>query len=318
MCGLFGFVDYKNYWSGKEKEKLIFTLAKESKIRGTDATGIAYCTNEILHIFKRPIPSYQIKFHLDKKVSIVMGHTRMATQGNHLKNYNNHPFWGKAGEQPFALAHNGIIYNDKILRKDLSLPSTSIETDSYIAVQLIEKQNGLSFYSLQKMAELVEGSFTFTILDTQNNLYIVKGNSPCFLYHFQKEGFYIYASTSEILDLVLKKLNLLNYQKKIISIREGEILKIDVNGQCSLSYFELKRKENFSYQFSYETDSIFIENIDTEYLDFLYQYGKYCGISKYEIELLYLYGYEQDEIEELLYDIPLLRSILEQIEKLEK
>ena len=36
----------------------------------------------------------------------------MTTQGNERFNYNNHPFWGKIGDTPFALAHNGILTND--------------------------------------------------------------------------------------------------------------------------------------------------------------------------------------------------------------
>ena len=68
----------------------------------------------------------------------MMGHTRMATQGNCRKNYNNHPFPGRAGGQAFALAHNGVLSNDDILRRKLALPETKIETDSYVAVQLIE------------------------------------------------------------------------------------------------------------------------------------------------------------------------------------
>ena len=42
---------------------------------------------------------------------------------------------------------------------------TSVETDSYVAVQLLEQQKTLDFDSLQAMAEKVEGSFVFTVLD---------------------------------------------------------------------------------------------------------------------------------------------------------
>lgn len=57
------------------------------------------------------------------------------------------------------MAHNGVLYNDKALRRSLHLPGTKIETDSYAAVQLIERQKALSFSSLRSMAESVEGSF---------------------------------------------------------------------------------------------------------------------------------------------------------------
>ena len=112
-----------------------------------------------------------------------MGHTRMTTQGNEKFNYNNHPFYGHVDEN-FAFAHNGVLYNDKELRAEKHLPKTKIETDSYVAVQLIEQQGKLNFDALKNMAESVQGSFCFTVLDENNTLYIVKGSNPMCLLHF--------------------------------------------------------------------------------------------------------------------------------------
>lgn len=53
-----------------------------------------------------------------------MGHTRMTTQGNENRNYNNHPFLGQTREGAFALTHNGVIQNDRSLRKKLRIPKT--------------------------------------------------------------------------------------------------------------------------------------------------------------------------------------------------
>ena len=99
-----------------------------------------------------------------------MGHTRMTTQGAASKNYNNHPFSGRAGRQSFALAHNGVLYNDMELRHTRHLPSTKIETDSYVTVQLLEKSGKLCPDTLARMAEALDGSFTITVLDAQNSL----------------------------------------------------------------------------------------------------------------------------------------------------
>ncbi len=41
----------------------------------------------------------------------------MTTQGNAKPNYNNHPFRGVAEQLPFALAHNGILRNDELLKR---------------------------------------------------------------------------------------------------------------------------------------------------------------------------------------------------------
>ena len=82
------------------------------------------------------------------------------------------------------MAHNGVLDNDFSLRKSLHLPRTRIETDSYIAVQLIEQKGILNFDSLRYMAELLEGSFTITVLGDDGSFYIVKGDNPFCLYFF--------------------------------------------------------------------------------------------------------------------------------------
>ena len=76
-----------------------------------------------------------------------MGHTRMTTQGNERFNRNNHPFRGKTPDGIFTQAHNGVLWNDRVLREMLKLPATNIETDSYIAVQLIKQKKALDFSS---------------------------------------------------------------------------------------------------------------------------------------------------------------------------
>nr|WP_243106064.1 class II glutamine amidotransferase [Butyricicoccus sp. OF13-6] len=49
-----------------------------------------------------------MKIHIPHGVNVVMGHTRMTTQGNAQFNQNNHPFLGKVDGSSFALAHNGV------------------------------------------------------------------------------------------------------------------------------------------------------------------------------------------------------------------
>lgn len=194
MCCLFGIMDYKNSLGKKQLNRILNVLAAACEARGTDATGISYNSNGRLRIYKRPLAAHRMHFKVPDGVNVVMGHTRMTTQGSEKLNYNNHPFYGNAGV-PFALAHNGVIYNDEVLRRNENLPNTHIKTDSYIAVQLIERKGELSFDSLGHMAEQLEGSFTITVMDSTNNLYIVKGDNPMCLYHYPKAGVYIYAST---------------------------------------------------------------------------------------------------------------------------
>ena len=52
-----------------------------------------------------------------------------------------------------------IPFDDRLLQRSKKLPKTHIGTDSYVAVQLLEKQqNALNFNSLRKVAEQVQGT----------------------------------------------------------------------------------------------------------------------------------------------------------------
>ena len=124
------------------------------------------------------------------------------------------------------------------LRKGLHLPKTKIQTDSYIAVQLIEQRKALNFGSLKYMAEQVEGSFTFTVLDRRDLLYIVKGDNPLCLLHFPSLGLYLYASTEEILRRAISQMDLDTCKSCRIPLDCGEILRIGRDGALTRSQFD--------------------------------------------------------------------------------
>ena len=52
MCGLYGFVNYSGE-KMKNLADLTNSLSEESAIRGTDATGIAFCKNGNISIVKK-------------------------------------------------------------------------------------------------------------------------------------------------------------------------------------------------------------------------------------------------------------------------
>ena len=110
MCCLFGLMDYGRCLSGRQKTRLLSVLAQESEARGTDASGIAYNAGGQLHIYKRPGPAHLLRAHVPEDACVVMGHTRLTTQGDAARNRNNHPFAGRVPVTRFALAHNGVLY----------------------------------------------------------------------------------------------------------------------------------------------------------------------------------------------------------------
>lgn len=283
MCALFGLIDYGNRFSARQRTKIISVLSEECEVRGTDATGIAYNSNGRLHIFKRAVPAHKMRYRLSEDANIIMGHTRMTTQGSEKFNYNNHPFFGSVNGINFALAHNGVLHNDKLLKIAENLPETHIQTDSYVAVQLIEKENTLCSESLKNMAEKTGGSFCYTVLSDRNELYIVKGDNPIALY--KSEEFYIYASTEEILKNALQELNLSKFSR--VNINCGDILKLDSNGAVEIGHFDFR--DGFYGRYLFEPDESYLEE-----LAFVY------GVEQEDISTLLEFGYDVFDIEEML------------------
>lgn len=307
MCCLFGLIDYRHHLTGRKKSRIISILASACEIRGTDATGIAYNVGGTQRIYKRPVPAHCMHIRIPESARVMMGHTRMTTQGSAKRNYNNHPFPGSAGKDVFALAHNGVLHNDEILRREFRLPRTKIQTDSYIAVQLIEQQNALNFESLRYMAENVEGSFTFTVLDRKDRLYIVKGDNPLCLLHFPSLGMYLYASTEEILRHAMSRMGLGTQAACKIPLECGEILRIDRDGTLTRSTFDSSRlfarwqAPFWDTPYRSPWAGTGRSSASGHYLEEIKSVAAAFGYAPEEIDRLAEAGFSPEELEEFLY-----------------
>ena len=302
MCCLFGFIDYAGSLSVKQKSRLIRELSIAAEVRGTDATGVAYNTSRGLQIYKRPLAAHRLHLRIPAEAHVVMGHTRMTTQGSAKKNFNNHPFIGHVKGESFALAHNGTIWNDIELRRTKHLPRTKVQTDSFIAVQLIEQQKSLDFSSLRYTAEAVEGSFSFTVLSERDDLYLIKGDNPLTIVHFPKVGVYVYASTAEILNKALARCgNWLGRGEKV-DIEMGDIVKIDRNGRITRGAFDASKFYRSSW--GYWDTPLYPKapHSEEEHLALLKSVAKAFGFTSKMIDRLLDQGFTTMEIEELLYD----------------
>ena len=312
MCAVFGYLDYKEKVSNVILKKLIRNLSIAAEVRGTDATGIGYVNHGKVVTFKKAKPAHKMKLYFPKNTRAVIGHTRMTTQGSEKYNYNNHPFDGRCGTETFALAHNGMLYNDAELKTKYRLSKTPIETDSYVAVQLLEQEKQLHTESIKKMAELVNGSFVFTILRNDNTLFLVKGNNPLTLYHFPALGLYVYASTKSILDNALQQVNLSDKCCEI-DVSEGEIVEIAANGKHSKTTFAMQNSIFSPYNWDnlnwYETE---------EQEECLLECCQMFGVSEEDVYLLLDYGFSADEIEEMLMNPNLLEDALAEISVLKQ
>lgn len=305
MCCLFGILDYGNSLTAQQRAAMLSILATECEARGTDATGIAYNSGGKLRIYKRPKAAHTLRFVLPQDANFIMGHTRMTTQGRASRNRNNHPFPGKADGTAFALAHNGVLYNDASLRRVRHLPLTRIQTDSYVAVQLLERQQTLSFDSLRSMAETVEGSFTFSVLDSLNHLYFVRGDNPLCIYHYPGLRLYLYASTEQILGKAVSRMRLPLAMPDLVPVSCGDMLCIDSDGQIQRERFQTDqlfpdwcysgRQSVLPYEYSV------YDNDEHSYWAELRSVAASFGYAPDDITALGRQGFSPEEIEELLY-----------------
>ena len=316
MCAVFGFLDYKGKTSNATLKKLIHYLSVAAEVRGTDATGIAYVRDGSMVTYKKPKPAHKVKLFFPRGTRSVIGHTRFTTQGSEKRNCNNHPFEGYCGTEAFALAHNGVLYNDRELRREQHLPATPIETDSYIAVQLLEQGQQLDKENIRRTVELVEGSFVITILRNDNTLFLVKGNNPLALYHFPALGLYVYASTKSILDNALRKVHIAEKACEV-EISEGEILEIAPNGKLNRSTFTMQDYIHSLFN-PYNWNQLDYAKwwMEDELEELLLEYCGTFGVSEEEVQLLLEVGYEPDEIEELLMDTAAMEEALSEAKAL--
>lgn len=314
MCSLFGFLDYQGIVPHKVLRKLTQSLAVASEERGIDASGISYVKDGQIVIYKRPKAAHKLHFNPPEGTTAVMGHTRMTTQGSEKNNQNNHPFLGTTGDISWSLAHNGILYNDKELRKEKQLPVTAIETDSFVAVQLIESQHKLDFDSLRYMSEQVQGSFTFSLLDEKNTLYLIKGSNPLCLLHFASLGLYVYASTESIMKNAVKRIGLDKFASERIEAEEGDIIKIDKDGNITRSQFQpAPTYTHFSRCKWWYGDC---EDYYSTYEETLVTMAHCFGAEEDDVIMLLDFGYSADEVADLLMDTGMFQEAVRDIKYL--
>lgn len=311
MCCLYGLMDRSHHFSAKERTIMLNHLARASEARGTDATGIAYITRNRMRIYKRPMAAHKLRLRVPEDATAVIGHTRLTTQGNEKINYNNHPWRSTLCKSPFALAHNGVLHNDTLLRKSLQLPKTKIETDSYIAVQLIEQKRALSFDSLKYMAEQLEGSFAFSILDGQGRIFLVKGDNPICLYYFPVYDIYVYASTQAILTDALVSMPYYMGKYEEIKLTCGDILLLSPDAEpekqtFNTTYFDVTYWTRYYPPAGYyrglsAQPTYTYADYEEAYLEDLKMVAGAYGYSPDSIDEMFRRGYSPEEIEDMLY-----------------
>ena len=176
MCGIVGVV------GRNDATKIILTGLKRLEYRGYDSAGI-YVAGKNNNLLKSTGPIKNLEAKLTPTITGTMGigHTRWATHGKPTEE-NAHPHTSEKGE--LVLVHNGVIENyDELRQTYLSEDTFYGQTDTEIAVHLIAhfKNEGLQTKAAFKKAlRLIEGSYAFALVDTQDDttIYVAKNKSP--------------------------------------------------------------------------------------------------------------------------------------------
>lgn len=126
------------------------------------------------------------------------------------------------------------------------------------------------------------------------------------LYHYPSVGLYLYASTEEILNRVLRRLRLPFGKPMPVSIQSGGILKIDEDGH--ISYGEFDDSKLFSSWrwpgwYPYSSWRRFGEKTEEAdpYLEEIKSVAAAFGYTPEDIDQLYQEGFTPEELEDALY-----------------
>ncbi|HEN6104318.1 TPA: glutamine--fructose-6-phosphate transaminase (isomerizing) [Streptococcus agalactiae] len=178
MCGIVGVVGNTN-----ATDILIQGLEK-LEYRGYDSAGIFVVGDNKSQLVKSVgrIAELQAKVGDSVSGTTGIGHTRWATHGKPTEG-NVHPHTSGSGR--FVLVHNGVIENYLQIKETyLTKHNLKGETDTEIAIHLVEhfvEEDNLSVLeAFKKALHIIEGSYAFALIDSQDadTIYVAKNKSP--------------------------------------------------------------------------------------------------------------------------------------------
>ena len=226
MCGIFGIITSKiDASSINQIHDITNDLFKISESRGKDASGIAIKFNDKISILKGPIKSSELiktqqfqKFWNSAILNnnsqkqntplVILGHSRMVTNGTPENNCDNQPLIKKTIVGVF----NGIITNEKELwEKNPDLPQQTT-TDTEILFGLIGKyfSETKDFKdSVNRVFSEIEGAASFGVLsDNSDKIALATNNGSLYTLETSDKTCLIFSSEKSFLQKISKKYSL--------------------------------------------------------------------------------------------------------------
>ncbi len=217
MCGIFGYVGNKAKPAG-----LILDGLKALEYRGYDSWGLVVLSSNKLARERHVGKIGEAKTSLPATAT-GMGHTRWATHGG-VTVANAHPHLDCTGR--FAVVHNGIIENERELRKELVRRGHKLtsQTDTELIAHLLEEESSANFANLdgaKPLLDLVravvsrlEGAFAIGVMDRDKPEELVLARLGGPLVVGVVDGFKLFASDPSAL---------LPFTKKVIYLQDREL-----------------------------------------------------------------------------------------------
>ncbi len=217
------------------------------------------------------------------KDTFLVGHNRLATQGDSRNNGNNHPF----ESENFLLVHNGIINNDDVLKKTYQLQYSG-ETDSLAILYLLEhyyKSNNNVQECIKKVCSQLEGSFSVMVYNKNDgNLYYFKNDLTEFSFGlFAIEGKKVLVGSTEEDNLkqLYKDSEMIfrrpAYHNRVIATARAGVIYV-INNECIKEGMRFSFPHYCQYGFGGATkgaiDEEVMETVETFVWDVLNEIGE--------------------------------------------
>jgi len=262
MCGIGGMINISNKPLGVRLSKDCKDMLINCEQRGEDAFG--YMTNTKVFKAGESVTGFIEKNGKDtilnefKKSNFVLYHTRKMTSGVPSVNDNNHPFETK----DLVFAHNGIVFNDTIL-KDSYKFVYDIETDSFIIPVLIQhylsKEMDIK-EAMKKAFEQISGSYACWLhYKPEKRTFLFRHGNPLVIGYLPTKNLILFASESNHFKFMEKYLNLhLNFfaeeiiaytlkENQVYEFKDGEITGFTFTPFVETYSVSCPRNRNWSY-----------------------------------------------------------------------
>lgn len=270
MCGIFGIAKQVR----NDQERLLLNrytdlLFKLSETRGKEAAGMALKQDEQITVYKSDITASKfIKSPQYKKIwketavsdtaTVVIGHSRLATNGRGSIEYNNQPVqYGSV-----VGVHNGIVVNhQKLWDQYPSLKKhTDIDTEVIMAlVDHFKKKDGDLSQAIDDVFQAIYGETSIALLFEDLNCLLLSTNNGS-LYYVQNDDMFIFASEKYILEQFQSKYPL--YEKndiKKLNARHKAFVNIE-----NLAFDITKLHEKATSIFNQQSTNNIIVNLDSQ------------------------------------------------------